>query len=340
MVPYPELHKRQAMQRLRQQLAQSDEAFQRVLRLATHSLDSAGAVLAMVGLERHYFRARQGVSVAETPYNIAFFAQAMAGDGLLIVPDLALDERFCDHALVTDAPALRFYAGATVRDPDGLSVGALCAVDPRPRQLSQEAAESLAGVLADLAGLVEQELLMRSLTRTDPLTGLHNASYAQVDVEREWNRARRGHYPVTVLMVDLDRLGEYNDVFGYPAGDRALREVAERLNLRFRRSSDLLIRMGGDRLLILLPDTDAEDGLRLAQSVRAEVEALALGNRETGTCLTLSIGCATASRDSGYAHGYPQLIRQADAALREAKIAGGNRVRLHASGQAPGLDPA
>ena len=321
-----DLQKREASLELRQKLAHSEEYFECMLRMAMRSLQVSAGAIAMVGLERQYLRVQSGLVAADDRPDVAFFAAPMLGREPLVVGDLREHTGFNEHPLVTGPSALRFYAGVGIHDVQGLPAGAVTVVDARPRQLTPETLEPITQTLGDLAGLVEHEFLMRSLTRSDPLTGLLNSSYAALDIEREWRRASRARHPVTMLMLNVDRLGNYNDVFGYPAGDRALREVAERLGMMFRRSEDQLLRLGGDRILALLPNTQASEAAMLAENARAQVELLGLGDADAGTRITLSIGCATAQRSFGHADGWQALIRRADSALKQAKRSGRNRV--------------
>ena len=300
----------------------SDEEFDRIVRLVTHLLDVPAATFAVVDLEHQFFKSMHGLSIQENSRNVGLFAQAMLSDTPLVCENVAADPRFCDHPLVTGYPGIRFFAGVGVQNPDGIAMGALCAVDMRPRTISEDAINAL----SDLGVLIERELLLRSLMKKDPLTGLRNSSGYEIEIEREWRRAKRGGHPLTVMLFDVDHLGDFNETFGHAHGDRALREIGETLTRRFRRASDLLIRIGGDRILTLLPDTDANECLRMAEQIRADVRRLALGNPNTDSALTLSIGCATASKETGYDLGYEGLLREASDALKRAKRSGGDTV--------------
>src|SRR5262249_9097447 len=150
--------------------------------------------------------------------------------------------------------------------------------------------------------------------------------YSELELDREWRRARRSRQALTMLMIDVDRLADFNETFGYSEGDRALRELGDLLTRQFRRSADLLIRLGGDRVLIVLPDTDQDDGLRMAEGAREAVEALGLGNPKADSQLTISIGLATVHSEAGFLRGHEALVREASSALETAKATGRNRV--------------
>jgi diguanylate cyclase (GGDEF)-like protein len=286
------------------------------------ALDMPTAAFTVVELERQYFKSLTGFPIPDTQQNVSFCSQAIVFDEPMIVEDASLDPRLSESPLVTAYPGIRFYAGIAIRSPEQMPIGALCVLDNRPRERPADIVQ----VLTDMGSLLERELLLRSLMRYDPLTGLQNRSYSELELDREWRRARRSRQPLTALMVDIDHLAEFNETFGYAEGDRALREIGNLLSRHFRRSADLLIRLGGDRVLIVLPDTALEDGLRMAEAAREGVEALGLGNPKAASQLTVSIGCATVNSEAGFLRGYESLVREAASALESAKATGRNQV--------------
>ena len=135
-----------------------EPAFDRIVRLAALLLDVPIALISLIDTERHWFKARYGLDAPETPRVIAFCDHAIRGSDILVVPDAALDPRFCDNPLVTGDPRVRFYAGAPLVTPDGFALGTICAIDRAPRQLSPRDA----AILTALAEQVVHELEVRS----------------------------------------------------------------------------------------------------------------------------------------------------------------------------------
>jgi diguanylate cyclase (GGDEF)-like protein len=161
------------------------------------------------------------------------------------------------------------------------------------------------------------------LSHTDPLTGLHNHRGFTERLTDEVARATRYDSPLSLLLVDVDRLKDINDRSGHHGGDAALRLVADALR-DDARQTDLAARVGGDEFAIIAPSTGREDAVALAERVRGLVAA-----RGTGDALSVSIGVGTL--DPAHATP-PELERAADAALYEAKRRGRNQV---AAGVAP-----
>ena len=134
-----------------------EPAFDRVTRISQRLFDAPISLVSLVDRDRQWFKSRRGLAVTETPRDASFCAHAILGDGVMVVPDAAADPRFVDNPLVVGDPDIRFYAGAPLRNPDGLPVGTLCVIDTKPRDWSPEDSAAL----ADLATVVEHELVHR-----------------------------------------------------------------------------------------------------------------------------------------------------------------------------------
>jgi diguanylate cyclase (GGDEF)-like protein len=166
----------------------------------------------------------------------------------------------------------------------------------------------------------------------DPLTGWNSPRYLQARLREELARAQRARGSVACLVADVDRLQSLNDELGHAAGDRALQEVAARIESQVR-SSDAAARLGSDAFGVVLPSTDAAGAVPLAGRILAAVRGGAVetvgGPRE----LTVSIGIAESRPEPGLDRKMlsDQLIADAIAALHRAKQAGGDRYVLQRS---------
>jgi diguanylate cyclase (GGDEF)-like protein len=156
---------------------------------------------------------------------------------------------------------------------------------------------------------------------TDALTGLLNRYGLQRALIREHAEARRYNRPLACVMVDLDHFKSLNDTHGHMAGDVALQQVAEIL-MQAVRASDTVCRYGGEEFLLILPETDLEGALSLAEKIREEAASRLFGEGVTVFRLTLSAGATFLSNtESGN-----DMIARADMALYQAKAQGRNRV--------------
>jgi diguanylate cyclase (GGDEF)-like protein len=157
----------------------------------------------------------------------------------------------------------------------------------------------------------------------DSLTGLWNRRYLETRMSEEVARAQRTNSSISVLGVDLDGFKQVNDRYGHEAGDRVLVFVAERL-LQSVRPTDVVARLGGDEFVVLLSGTNQSEALAVAQRMVAILE-----RKDEHELVTASVGIATASPKASEREAGRRLLREADAALLEAKRRGKCRALHH-----------
>jgi diguanylate cyclase (GGDEF)-like protein len=188
------------------------------------------------------------------------------------------------------------------------------------------------GVIASFA--IENAVNRARLRRSgfmDVLTGWHNRRYLQARLREEVARARRDLRGLVCLMLDIDHFKRVNDRWGHAAGDAVLREVAQRVESQVR-ASDVAVRYGGEEFVILLPNTDAGDALRLAERIRVAVSDGPCELPDGGAVdITVSIGIAglvPGEIEDDLKTVGESLIARADVALYSAKAQGRDRVAL------------
>ena len=187
----------------------------------------------------------------------------------------------------------------------------------REKEVNHELLEKKTGELA----AVNEKLGLLSVT--DELTGLSNRRYYQERIAMELSRANRYGSPLSLLVIDIDHFKSINDTLGHAAGDRVLKELAHRI-AKHVRLSDLVVRYGGDELVVLLADTEQESAAIVAELIRkvtCEKPVDAGGELVT---VTISVGVATFPSPSVKSGG--ELFKEADRALYLAKEGGRNRV--------------
>ena len=189
-------------------------------------------------------------------------------------------------------------------------------------------AESAEVARANLAAEVEErrqlEKRLRELAMTDALTGAANRRAFMAAADREYARARRYRLPLAVVAIDIDHFKRINDTFGHAAGDVALQAVAAACNEQIR-ASDYFGRLGGEEFAILLPETDCEPALALAERLRVSIAAMHVTADDAVMTMTSSFGVATLGPADADASN---LLQRADEALYAAKRGGRNRVAL------------
>jgi len=162
---------------------------------------------------------------------------------------------------------------------------------------------------------------LKELAIRDPLTGAFNLRYVQETLPRELARAQRERKPLSLAMIDIDGFKRLNDSYGHPAGDMMLVHLCKILSSHTR-EGDILARMGGDEFLVVLPSVDIETARHRAEAWRQAFAESELCYKDFTLRGSFSLGLATFPAQASDAE---ELIRLADDALYQAKLAGRNR---------------
>ena len=180
-------------------------------------------------------------------------------------------------------------------------------------------------IFAEVTDKVRLREELRGRAETDPLTGIANRRRFHQSLEIECLRFTRSHFPLSVLMIDLDFFKDVNDEYGHPVGDAVLRIVAQILLLSLRKT-DLLARYGGEEFAVLLPETRVEGARVIAERIRRTVFEKPIVADGCEIRVSVSVGIASQVADS---EAVPEtLLKKADRALYRAKALGRNRVEV------------
>lgn len=189
---------------------------------------------------------------------------------------------------------------------------------------TQSMQTSLEGMALEMKKLRIEVAKINSETTTDPLTKINNRRAFDVEIEGFITISREDPKPLCLIMVDIDHFKKFNEKFSHSVGDKVLRFVASLIKNNIK-GSDSVSRYDGDQLAILLPETNFEGALALAEIIRARLAKQTLSDsaekKELGT-ITASFGVSTYQ----YGESSEQLITNAESALRDAKDTGRNKV--------------
>ena len=183
----------------------------------------------------------------------------------------------------------------------------------------------------------EERLRAEQLAQLDPLTGLNNRRAFYDLTTALWSNALRHGHDLSVILLDLDRFKQLNDVHGHAHGDAVLKAAAGVLKQGVRQG-DVLARWGGEEFIVLLPETSGREAAALAERLRTEIAALRIPREGAETQVTASFGVAQLEDRAGTLDA---LIANADGNLYRAKDEGRNRVACCAPKQrraAPGIE--
>jgi diguanylate cyclase (GGDEF)-like protein len=257
-------------------------------------------------------------------------------EGVMVVQDLQLDAILCRHPAVAGAPNIRFYAAHPLHNHEGAVIGSVNLVDYASRVFGVDGRM----LLADLAGLVERELQLQSMSALqvalqkknkslrrrsliDPMLKIWNRGAIMRILGIEADRCEKQGLPLSLIVIDLDFFKKINDTYGHQVGDTVLVNVAARLRSCMR-PQEALGRYGGEEFLAVLPGACHETAQAVAERMRQTVAAQPEMVGDVALKLTISAGVACTVQFPAVMPD--ELISRADAALYAAKDAGRNCV--------------
>ncbi|MDY6939924.1 MAG: diguanylate cyclase [Cyanobacteriota bacterium] len=170
---------------------------------------------------------------------------------------------------------------------------------------------------------VNQQL--QHLTQLDGLTQVANRRQFDKHLTQEWRRLKRDRQPLSLVLCDIDYFKRYNDTYGHQAGDNCLQAVANAIRATAKRPADFVARYGPKKFAAILPNTNLEGAVQVAELIRLQVKRLKIVHQQPGTSeyITLSSGISTHVPSSDFSPG--ALIAAAEEALVEAKEQGRDR---------------
>ncbi len=167
--------------------------------------------------------------------------------------------------------------------------------------------------------LEQRNAVLNRMSRTDGLTGLFNRRHLDDELARRQKDALRHAEPLCLLLLDIDHFKHINDTFGHPTGDIVLRVFADRLRSELR-AGDIAGRWGGDEFMIILPRTDLDGTLEVAERIRSTMAREPINAAGEEIRVTISCGCALGAGESAGA-----IVDLADTCLYEVKTSGRNQ---------------
>jgi diguanylate cyclase (GGDEF)-like protein len=292
-------------------------AFDKITDLVRTVLGVPMSAVSLIDADRQWFKSHPGIAATETPRSIAFCDHTIRRRDPMVVPDASRDSRFQENPFVIGDPNVASYAGVPLETPDGYNIGALCAIDTRPREFDP----AQIAVLKSLAALVVEQLELRNLAERDSLTGALTRRAFVADIDRKISLFMRSQQPAAIVMLDIDHFKKINDTFGHPVGDKVIRAVAELCNQE-RRPPDMFGRLGGEEFALLLAETGEDAAVQAAHRFCRSLRQLIVEN-DPPLRLTASFGVAAICPRRLTSDAW---LAAADEALYEAKRTGRDRV--------------
>jgi diguanylate cyclase (GGDEF)-like protein len=217
----------------------------------------------------------------------------------------------------------------------GEKIGSLWVVKPDEVEKGPDLVRAVGAQLATAIDNTRRYEEVLRLAERDPLTGLFNHRGIHQRLAVEGRRAQQRGGKLSLVMIDLDDFKLLNDTYGHPAGDRVLSQVSDSIR-GVLRHNDLAGRVGGDEMMLVLPDTDRQGAIQMAERLRETLSAKPfMAGKGRGIPLRLSLGVATYPTDADTLTG---LVGVADASLYASKQRGGDTITEAGADEAPPAD--
>jgi diguanylate cyclase (GGDEF)-like protein len=316
------------------------DSFERITRLTKRIFNVPIVAFTLVDADRQWFKSTQGLNICETARDVSFCAHALNQEGMMIVNNALLDERFIDNPLVLTDPFIRFYAGYPVYSEDRVKIGTICIIDTIPKNLSEADLEPLKDMAALLEvelkankayferfGLLEEISKIKKTSLVDGLTRVMNRAAMEDMLKLKISSAVKEQQDFGVAIVDIDNFKSINDTYGHCAGDEVLRQISKRL-LSGYRDTDLVGRWGGEEFLVIIDSHKSVDLFNVAERARHLIASSPIMYNEQPLNLTVTTGVSQFNAKSPI--DMIKLISEADAELYRGKHDGKNVVVVKA----------
>jgi diguanylate cyclase (GGDEF)-like protein len=313
--------------------AGNDDIFRQIAQLAAQLCGASYAVITLHDRLRHRPLAVFGeIDIAILPADSRFCCEVLHSGAPLEVSDAAFDVRYHDDPLVAGGPRIRFYSGVPLVASSGGAIGTLSVLHPKPKVMTEsqraalwQLADVVMQLLDSFAARREAEDHLTWQAAHDALTQLPNRREFESVAARHLQSARRNGLHHAVLFIDLDQFKVVNDTCGHLAGDALLRDLAQVLAAKTRRS-DTLARLGGDEFGVILEACDLPHAQRLASQLLAAIRAFRFAWDGRVFTLGASIGVAAMTAES---IDLKTVLSAADTACYLAKDKGRNQVQVY-----------
>ncbi|MFC0444642.1 EAL domain-containing protein [Pseudidiomarina halophila] len=302
--------------------SQPGAQFDRITRLAQTIFDVEVATISLIDVNRQWFLSKCGLDAKETSREVAFCAHAIHEDEILVIEDARADERFKDNPLVTGSPYIRFYAGAVLRDPEGLPLGTLCIFDPRPRKMSEREERTLIALL-DVAqheifqtteDTIERASMQLKLSK-DPVTNAY-WEHAFADEISRISTPESASSPYCIAALEGANFPVISRAYGRAVGDEILYELSNRVQRFFADFEKVVFAITkSDRLITYFSDSKEEFTSEKAQHelLRKLKEALLDPFRTSVEDFTPNINVVFISEEAS--HPYQEVLKSLDISL-------------------------
>jgi len=263
-----------------------------------------------------------GVHFEDVPNEHTFCSHTVLGKVPFHIENALDDERFAKNPFVTGDPNIRTYLGSPLIAPNGEALGAICALDTKPRTYDENLKNKLENLAATAVHLLEMRVMMKKayqLAREDSLTKLLNRAAFEEEISKALVLCAQQNFQLSLVYFDVDGFKSVNDTQGHAAGDQLLKLIADTLRARTLRD-EIFGRIGGDEFAAIIINQHSFDPVARVGSIKDDLDKAVLNaGFPIGFSLGLKIFDTLPSSTS-------EALNAADELLYRAKRSGRNQI--------------
>jgi len=323
-IPVSEMARQQAVDELELGSLGSDQRFLCYARIAAQALSTPMSAMTVISRERQLFKAAVGLGSLGSSRAESICSHTILGTTPMCIGDTRVDPRFFDNPMVSGTPAIRSYIGAPVRAPSGANIGAICAMDSKVRTVT----DGDARLIADLAHMIENELLLYAMAIRDPVTLMYLRDNFNDLAERSWRHAHNLGASCGLILVSVDRYLSCGRAFGKQGVNHALRMVGQCIKDCCDVPEHIAGHLHDDRFAVFVAFRESEYVAALGDRIRTTVKQRGANERASGRDVTVSVGVAAHASEILDDRSMNDLQERALQALRVAKANGGNSINV------------
>ena len=167
---------------------------------------------------------------------------------------------------------------------------------------------------------------IKELSIKDSMTDLYNRRYFETIFIKELNRTKRYEHDFIFIIIDIDYFKQYNDTYGHQAGDEVIKKISSALQRIFKRSTDIVFRLGGEEFGIICVDVEEKDILSLSERLRSFIHHLKIEHKKSDVCDVVTVSGGLSVIKPYYKYSKDQIYKFTDDALYEAKSSGRDKI--------------
>lgn len=188
--------------------------------------------------------------------------------------------------------------------------------------------EGIIGIITDITESKRRETELSEKSYIDSLTGIQNRRYFDENIEKIWDRCMNENESLSLIIIDIDLFKNYNDCYGHQMGDTCLKKIAQGIKAALLRLSDIVTRYGGEEFVVILPNTNADGAIEVAERIKKNILNLGIKHEDSivENEVTVSQGIGEINDKE---HSVYDCLMHADQSLYLAKNNGRNRIEVY-----------